>query len=295
MDLSRASPRLTLDGPASAQIPTVSSSDFIGEDPYEVYQLRQPADRAALVTAQHLARPPEMAPTKPAFQRIPDAQIRGSGTWSFSNIHYPIPFRAPRASVFEFVDDDSMLSSMLGGSWSRIERGTMRAQKNRVAESQGAAVGLGNGILPRMSEPVQCRLIPWSSSRKAKEKSREGSSESSAAQGKGGQHGVMFRVYRLFTPDKHVCISDLQMSPGKGSTSLVSGSVDLHPRDPARDSVPEKRKVEGLNAASGADQTGKERTNEVVSSKVSDIGNMPMPRTTRAWIRDHTGRRKPKS
>lgn len=186
-----------------------------------------------------------------------------------------------------------MLSSVLGGSWSRIERGTMSAHKGSVVESQGAAAGLGNGILPRLSEPVQCRLIPWAGSRKAKEKSREASSESSAAQGKGGQHGVMFRVYRLLTPDKHVCISDLQVSPSKGSTSLVSGYVDLDSRGPARESVLEKRNVGGLNAASGADQIGKERTNEVVSRKVSDIGDMPLPRTTRAWIRDRTGRRKP--
>jgi hypothetical protein len=85
------------------------------EDPYELYALRSPNERAGTIVCSHLTKQPDFALTRAVFQRIPDSvanEAASDSPLSYGS-NYPRPFSMPsRVSLLDYLtDDDSMLSA----------------------------------------------------------------------------------------------------------------------------------------------------------------------------------------
>lgn len=102
--------------PPSAFVQAPKSGVENSSDPYELYELRSPYDRASSVVPTHLVKQPGFASTRASFQRVlvDDVPVLASGEKS-SDLpagNYPRPFCMPsRMSLLDpLTDDESMLS-----------------------------------------------------------------------------------------------------------------------------------------------------------------------------------------
>lgn len=119
---------LERDDMAAGPIDEVAGGDVpeTEEDPYQVYMLRRPHERASNVVPQ-LPKQPEMAETRLRYRRIP-AETRSGSLGSFGN-HFPRRFEFPnRRSLLDSLtsDDESVASSFA----------MRRAQKRKDADKK---------------------------------------------------------------------------------------------------------------------------------------------------------------